>query len=210
MIGGVEVETREITALAEFYRRLPEIADHAAQLAVNDAARLARRVGGAQILDEVNYPRSYLRGEAGRLKITKFATRGDPEAEVRGRDRPTSLARFSLQKVRFGRQKGIRVRVARKGGGQTLERAFFMKLRRGNTDIDGENFNVGLAVRLRKGETLRNSTAAMNLGDGLYLLYGPSVDQVFAGVAEDIVDTVSDELEDQFIRQFERLQKVEG
>lgn len=202
--AGVEVETRELPELREFFKRLPEIADHAAQLSVNDSARFARRVGGAQILEEVNYPRGYLGGEDGRLAITKFATRGDAEAEVRGRDRPTSLARFGMTKVRFGRQRGIKVKVSRSGSTQELERAFYMKLRRGNT-FDGENFNVGLAVRLKKGEKLTNSTAALNLGNGLYLLYGPSVDQVFGGVAEDIIDPVSDHLEDEFIRQFERL-----
>jgi hypothetical protein len=202
--AGIEVETRELGDLTAFFKRLPEIADHAAQLSVNDSARFARRVGGDEILDEVNYPRSYLRGENGRLSITKFATRGDPEAEVKGRDRPTSLARFSAQRVRFGRQRGIKVKVSRKGATKTLEHAFYMKLRRGQS-FDGENFNVGLAVRVRKGEKLRNSTAALELGNGLYLLYGPSVDQVFGGVAEDIIDSVSDHLEDEFIRQFERL-----
>lgn len=202
--AGVEVETRELPELSAFFKRLPEIADHAAQLSVNDTARFARRVGGAQILDEVNYPRSYLRGENGRLAITKFASRGDAEAEVRGRDRPTSLARFAMQRVKFGRQRGIKVQVAHGGAAKQLERAFFMKLRRGQS-FDGENFNVGLAVRLKKGERLQNSTAALELGNGLYLLYGPSVDQVFGGVAEDIIDPVSDHLEDEFIRQFERL-----
>lgn len=201
---SVDIETRDLGDLSEFFKRLPDIADQAAQMAVNDAARLARREGAKQILDEVNYPKSYLNGEEGRLKITKFATRDDLVAEVKGRDRATSLARFRMQPVRFGRQKGIRVQVARNGGGQTLQHAFYMKLRRGE-NLDGETFNVGLAVRLKPGEKLRNSTAAVQLKNGVWLLYGPSVDQVFAGVAEDIVDGVSDELESEFIRQYERL-----
>lgn len=204
MTAGVTIETRELGDLSAFFKRLPEIADQAARMAVNDAARLARREGAKHILDEVNYPKSYLNGENGRLSISKYATNDDLVAEISGRDRPTSLARFAMQAVKFGRQKGIRVQVARQGGGQTLQRAFFMKLRRG-TQLDGDSFNVGLAVRLKKGETMRNTTRAMALRNNVWLLYGPSVDQVFAGVAEDIVDEVSDSLESQFIRQFERL-----
>lgn len=204
MTAGVTIETRELGDLSAFFKRLPEIADQAARMAVNDAARLARREGAKHILDEVNYPKNYLNGDAGRLNISKYATNDDLTAEVSGRDRPTSLARFRMQAVKFGRQSGIRVQVARQGGSKTMTRAFFLKLRRG-VALDGDNFNVGLAVRLKKGETLRNSTRAVPLRNNVWLLYGPSVDQVFAGVADDIVDEVSDSLESQFIRQFERL-----
>ena len=204
MNGLVDIESRDLSALSELYARLPEIADQAAQLAINDTARFARREGKKDVLEQINYPKSYLDGDEGRLRVSKFATEGDLEAEVTGRDRPTSLARFAVGKVSFGRRKAIRVQVKRGGAKHELEHSFYMKLKRG-TQLDGENFNVGLAVRLKKGESLANSTAALNLGNGLYLLYGPSVNQVFEGVAGDIVDEVSDKLEDEFIRQFERL-----
>lgn len=202
----IDVEARGLADFTAFFERLPDVAEHAAQLAVNDTTRLARRMASKQILDEINYPSRYLGGSEGRLQIAKFAKRGDLEGIVKGRDRATSLARFRMTPVRFGRQSGVRVQVARKGSPQMMKRAFFMRLRRGNS-IDGENANVGLAVRVGRNETLRNSSAALELGNGLYLLYGPSVDQAFQGVALDIIDEVSDSLEVQFVRQFERLQK---
>ena len=201
----VDIETRGLDDMSEFFKRLPEVAEHAAQLSVNDSARFARRESAKQILEEVNYPKSYLKGDDnGRLAITQFATRDNLEAIIKGRDRPTSLASFAMTPVRFGRQKGIKVQVSRKGGAKTLASAFYMRLRRGR-DLDQRNHNVGLAVRVRKGERLSGSTAAMDLGNGVYLLYGPSVDQVFQGVAADVVDEVSDMLTTQFLRQFERL-----
>jgi hypothetical protein len=200
----VEIETRGLDAAIARVSRMPGDVDAAARLAVNDSARMAVRLGSKQILDEINYPRSYLRGEKSRLAVSKYAQGGDLEAEVRGRDRPTSLARFAQGAVRFGRNVSVRVKVATGGATKKINRGFFMKLRRG-ASFDGENANVGLAVRVGKGESLRHSTAAQDLGNGLFLLYGPSVDQAFQGVAHDIVPRVSDNLESEFLRQFERL-----
>lgn len=203
-MSGLDIETRGLDELIAHTRGIGGRIDEAAQFAVNDAARFARRVGSAQILDEINYPRSYLRGEKGRLSITKFAARDDLVAEVTGRDRPTSLAQFATGPKKFGRQRGVTVKVSKRGSGRRLASAFRIKLRRGKS-FDGENFNVGLAVRVKPGDSLRNSTAAVSMGNGLYLLYGPSVDQAFQGVAADIVDEVSDKLETEYVRQFERL-----
>jgi hypothetical protein len=200
----VEIETRGLDAAIARVSRMPGDVDEAARLAVNDSARLAVRLGSKQILEEINYPKSYLRGDNSRLSVTRFARGTELEAEVRGRDRPTSLARFAQGAVRFGRNQAIRVKVAAGGASKQLKRAFYMKLRRGNS-LDGENANVGLAVRVGKGETLRHSSAAHDLGNGVFLLYGPSVDQAFQGVAHDILNPVSDNLETEFIRQFERL-----
>jgi hypothetical protein len=192
---SVTIETRGFDDLRKALRAMDADADRASVLAVNTAARDGRAMASRQMRDEVRFPRSYLNGE--RLSISKRATQGDPEAVIRGRDRPTSLARFAVGQVRFGRQRGVKVRVSARGGGMNMRAGFFIRLR---------NSNVGLAVRLRKGESLYGSTAAKKLDDGLYLLYGPSVDQVFQGVAVDIVDAVGDKAASEFIRQFERLQ----
>jgi hypothetical protein len=200
----VEIETRGLDEMIARVGRMGANTDVAARIAVNDSARFAVREGSKQILDEINYPRSYLRGKNGRLGVSKFASNGDLEAVVKGRDRPTSLARFAQGAIRFGRRNAIRVKVAAGGAARTLQHSFFMKLRRGDS-FDGENANIGLAVRVPKGQSLRNSRGAQDLGNGLFLLYGPSVDQAFQGVAADIIDDVSDNLETEFVRQYERL-----
>lgn len=194
---SVEIETRGFQDLiAEIGRKSKNI-DKASSLAINTAARDGRALASRQIREEINYPRSYLSGEEGRLTIAQRATPGNPEAVIRGRDRPTSLARFATTPVRFGRQKGVKVRVNALGGGQNIRAGFFMRLR---------NSNVGLAIRLRSGESLHSSTAAKKISDGLWLLYGPSVDQAFALVAQDVVGEIGDIAASEFIRQFDRLE----
>jgi hypothetical protein len=45
----------------------------------------------------------------------------------------------------------------------------------------------------------------VKLADNVYLLYGPSVDQVFRLVADDRADDLAEMVENQFYRQFARL-----
>jgi hypothetical protein len=95
------------------------------------------------------------------------------------------------------------VKVKASGGVVQLRKAFYVKLRRGPT-LTEDQFNIGLAVRLKKGESLQATIAASPLGGGAYLLYGPSVAQVFSTVREDIAGDVADYQAGQFLRQFER------
>jgi hypothetical protein len=89
-----------------------------------------------------------------------------------------------------------------------MKRAFLIKLPglAGSTELGAAN--MGLAIRLRPGEKLRNKTDARRVAKGLYVLYGPSVDQVFrsrdgTGVANDLVPDIQDDLSDEFIRLLE-------
>ena len=82
-----------------------------------------------------------------------------------------------------------------------------MRLPQGRTLTDTK-YNLGLAIRLRPGEKLQNKVAARRVEKGLYLLYGPSVDQVFrsrdgTGVATDLVPDIEQDLSDEFIRLLE-------
>jgi hypothetical protein len=181
---SIDISTKGFDDLVASLARTNTNVDRASVLAVNRGARDGRALGARQIREEVNYSRGYLSGAEGRLAIAQRA-------------RPTSLARFASSPVRFGRQHGVRVRVATQGSATTLRSGFFIRLR---------NSNVGLAVRLKKGESLIGSQAAKQLENGVWLLYGPSVDQVFQGVAADIVAEVGDIAASEFIRQFQRLE----
>jgi hypothetical protein len=82
-----------------------------------------------------------------------------------------------------------------------------VRLRKG-ASLTQDNYNVGLAVRLKPGERLSNKTAAHKswlIPDSVALLYGPSVDQIFRDVAGDISEPVAALVADQFFRQFARL-----
>jgi hypothetical protein len=202
-VTDIVVQTKGLDELNHLFDRLPDVAEEAAVLAINRVARSARTRASREIREQVNFTASYLDDT---LSVVKFASEGSTEAVIRGRFDPTSLARFATTPVRFGRQRGVRVKVDPGAGAKRMERAFYMRLRRGNTDITGESFNVGLAMRLKPGERIINKKRMRPIGDsGLVLLYGPSVDQVFDDVAADINDDVSAELVTEFVRQFERL-----
>ncbi len=182
---------------AAFFEQVPDIAEQAMALALN---QVAGRDGLAVIRNdmraEINFPKGYLE-QSDRLFFARKARKGDLSAIIRGRDRATSLARFATAGERPDTTRGRGVRVEVKSGVvHTLKRAFMVKLRNGN---------MGLAVRVKPGETIRNSERAVKLAEDVYLLYGPSVDQVFQNVADDRADDIGDMVERQFYRQFARL-----
>lgn len=160
---------------------------------VNKAADEARVRAKDRMLDQVNFPPSYLEGANSRLYVSSYATRSKAEAVITGRFRPTSLARFaSPQKLRNG------VRVSVKPGRQSLiKNAFLMKLRSGDSDTLS---NLGLAVRTKRGERPRGAFRPVQINDRLWLLYGPSVSQVFKTVRVDVSPAAATRAEQEFRR----------
>lgn len=169
----------------------------AAYRAINRTSAKARTWADEEIRRQVAFPASYLKPSAGRLTVSKKAARDSLEGRVRGQHRPTSLARFIVGSPPK-RGGGVRVEV-KPGIAKFMRRAFLVKLP-GGTET---KFNAGLAIRLRPGEKLENKRQARRLASGLYLLYGPSVDQVFRTVSEDISPASADYLEREFNRLLE-------
>lgn len=204
---SLTIETRGLDALQSFFAKYPETVDQALVFAINDTARFARRLASKEVRDQVAFRASDLGNdgdsEAG-LGVSEFASSSQLEAVVRGRDRVKSLAGFATTPVKFGRQKGVRVRVSKKKGGKRKAGMFFVRLKRGTADVSSEEFNVGLAIRLKPGESVHNKYRVKKFGAGIYLLYGPSIAQVFDDVALAIEPRVSNELEFQFVRQMAR------
>ncbi len=162
---------------------------------INTTARRFRTESSRRIRQQVAFPARYLDSRAdGNLRITRNATADAMQAVIQGRFRPTSLARF-VKGPRTGGRRAPTVEVA-PGNRQKMNRAFLMNLRSGN---------VGLAVRLRPGERIENKRKMVQIDSGLYLLYGPSVDQVFREVSEEVSDEAAAFLEKEFLRMTEAL-----
>lgn len=196
----MRIEAKGLDAFAQYVAALPVVTVKAAKFALNDTAqKKALPRFRRAIADQVAYPGGYLNRE--RLGVTKKATETDLSVAVTARFRPTSLARFAAGQTVEGsrRTRQVRVRVKR-GRSAVLRNAFLVRLR-GAPD----GFNLGLAVRLRAGEVLKHSRGAVRLDNNVYLLYGPSVDQVFRSVAVEETDAVLLDLEIEFRRQFVRL-----
>jgi hypothetical protein len=189
---------------------IPQLDDQVRRLkaaqALNRTAKHGRTKISDSIHDQVNYPVGYLKPSTGRLTVVGNATRANLEVRIRARGAPTSLARFTVGNPKPSAPGGVTVMVS-PGRARFMRRAFVMKLRSGNNDIETKN-NLGLAMRLRPGETVQNKRYFRRVESNLYLLYGPSVDQVFrsqdgGGVASDTADYLSEFLEDEFSRLIE-------
>ncbi len=191
-----------ITDLGEIRNAAPQIRAVAAQ-AINTIARNARADAARRIQDQINIPARQVGPGGGLLTVTQSANRASLEARITARGRPTSLARYVQGNPTPGRA-GVSVSV-KPGQSTYLKRAFIVKLPGTGGSTEGDNFNRGLAIRVAPGERISNKIDQVRLAKGLYLLYGPSIQQVFldnqgGGVADDIAEPTAVKLEAEFLR----------
>lgn len=207
MLGGATILAEAFGELELYFQRMPEQATEAARLAINDIAAgrgmsLARR----EIEQQVNFPAGYINDD--RMSLSKRATNGDLEAIITARQRPTSLARFAQGDKTPGKPQinGVQIAV-HSGNTKTMRSAFFVKLKSGASATQ-DNYNIGLAIRLKPGEKViynKKEMSMVELSNNVYVLYGPSVEQVFRSVADEIAPDLLNLLSDEFLRQFTRL-----
>jgi hypothetical protein len=199
----ISIEADALIDVGEFFGEQPELARTAARLAINTVAeRSGRKLLRDEIVRQVAFPAGYVNNE--RLSLRK-AYNENLEAVLTARQRPTSLARFARAGSVANRAGGVAVAV-KPGKVRRMPSAFLIRLRAGAT-LSDENFNLGLAIRLKPGDRIINKReqAAVQLGHNLYLLYGPSVDQVFRDVAADKAPEIAEKVGDEFLRQYTRL-----
>lgn len=185
-----------LASLADF-DKLPDQVIASARQAINRTLDTTRTRSARMIAMQVNFTAAYLSQGQGRLKVDRRATDSRLEGNIVGRHRPTSLARF-VRGSTTPNKAGITVEV-KPGSARFMKRAFLIRLRRGSAEIETQH-NLGLAIRLRKGGVVHNKREMVRLSGNLYLLYGPSVDQVFNKVRDDAMPQAFDDLESEFLR----------
>ena len=215
----IKVSTIGLDDMIQFAQTMPEKATQAMSLAINQTVqRGGMRLAQDAIYDQIAFPKDYLKGD--RLTVSRFAKPDNLEAVIRGRKRATSLARFASGPIGGGRfvagggrapAPTISLRVKSGSGSSVIRGAWLVRLNKG-ASLDEDNYNVGLAVRVKKGETVLGKKTAHKswlVGGpeegGVALLYGPSVDQVFRDVADQIADPIANLVSAEFYRQFARL-----
>lgn len=173
----------------------------AAQRAVNRTADRGATAARRIVREQVNFAAQYLTGTDSsgrqRLGVSKRASVDNLEAVITGRQRPTSLARFATGSPQVGKT-GVQVEVA-PGFARLMRRAFVIRLPAGKSDVETKS-NLALAIRLKPGEVIHNKRVMVRLKGNLYLLYGPSVDQAFATVREDVAPDAEQFLGAEFTR----------
>lgn len=207
----VEVGFRGLDDVRKRVAGIPETVDRASVFAVNEAVTFGQAESSRRIREQVAFSARYIGTSDdpnARLRVAKKARMGDLEGVIAGRTRPTSLAQFS-KGAKLGKGGYVRVKVKAGGGTKRIPNAFPMKLRRGTGVYDPENANEGIAVRLKDGKLPggMNKKQMVQVSGNLYLLYGPSVDQVFRDVRFDVQAPVGDVLESSFLRNYGRLSR---
>lgn len=187
----------------------PAIIAQAQALAINKTADRARTQADRAIREQINFPASYLRPSAQRLYVSRYASQANPEAKITARMRPTMLARFVTSGSPAGggnRATPITLAVRAGSAGSVKRRMFLISLP-GGRGGDGEDNprNLGVAIRLKPGEVIHNKKVMQRLKGNLYLLYGPSISQIFSTVREDITPDTLEFAEAEFARQLDRL-----
>lgn len=187
-----------LSEMRKYFDEFPAITERAAMMAINQSAdRKAVPMIRKEAESQVAFPAGYL-DDPDRLGVTQRAQIGSLEAVVTARDRPTSLARFAPgQSAQTAGNNGVLVEVHR-GKTRRMKKAFFVKLKNGN---------VGVAIRLKDGVTPSRAYKPVVLAKNVYLLYGPSVDQVVRTVAEESLPEIGTFLGNEFYRQFARLSR---
>jgi hypothetical protein len=197
-------DTRGLDGLARYIGEMPQRVERNAARALNKGADSTRTLADKRIRADLNLTARYLSPSEGRLVVSKRASSGHLQAEIFARGEAISLARFVTSGA-VGKKGGVTVEVKR-GNRVTLQRAFLMRLRVG-TSLTADTFNLGLAIRLRPGETIANKTHKVKvMKNGIALLYGPSVEQAFR--REITQNRLDDTAADLAQVEFERLMEV--
>lgn len=199
-MAGFGLTTVGLRGYRDLVATMPRQAKQAARLAINTGARRGRAEGSRQIRAQVNFTASYL-NEPGRFWVSRFASASELRAVISARTEPTSLARFAAQRTRGGKRAGLRIGIKRGGRKTVLRSGFFINLRSGNRGVAVRRAVVDRLNLRRAGFSARGGKR------GYLLLYGPSVDQVFRTVKDDMAPGVADYTNSEFVRQFARLSK---
>ena len=214
----IDIDLRDLVAFDEMLALFPDRVQQAASMAINQTAK--REALGRVRRDmrkQINWKESYL-SDPKKTGIGKLASRTRLEATIYARDRPTMLNRFrpnpNLIPAKGKQQRGVTVRV-KPNNTKVLRKAFVVALgKRKNSDdvADGKRKNIAVMMRTKGGAS--EPPKGITHGGGRYissmrawLLYAPSIDQVMQDTAERNADKIAQYLQNEFLRQFERLGK---
>jgi len=199
------VAVEGLSALRDLETIPKEIRRNAARAINRTLDRTATRSRKA-VQAEVAFKAQYLSGVDSkgkpRLGVSSRASEDNLSGAITAQFRPTMLARFvtSGRPAAGGKRASPITVQVNPGLSRRSRRMFLIRLPAGR---GGDLLNMGVAIRLRPGETVQNKKKMTRISGNLYLLHGPSVDQVFRTVAVDEAPEAGDFLEAEFLRLME-------
>ncbi|PWG61771.1 phage tail protein [Spiribacter halobius] len=196
------VRVKGLKQVARRFDRTERQTRRAAKLAINDTVRKMRTLGSREIRKQVALKASYVKKH---LNV-QLATERSLFGRVYATRRPVLLSRFGAKQltrkasgaagdpsrsIPAGRkQAGVSVRVKAGGSRKKMRGAFFIRLKRGPYRGEGA---TGLAIRTGPGR------------DAIDVKHGPSVDQVWRDVRDNIQPQADENLAREMRRQLRRL-----
>ena len=204
----IEINLDGLVALETMLKAYPARTRQAASLAINQTARREALINiRRDMIRQINWKMSYLQDKTG---VARLASPNRLVASVFARDQPTMLNRFrpnpnSLPKrQKRGSNTGVRVKV-KPNSLKVMRHAFVHQF--------NKNKAIGVLIRTKGG--ISEPPMGVTNGGGRYissmrawLLYAPSIDQVMWDTAEQNRARIEKYLVSEFLRQFNRLNKL--
>lgn len=193
----VTINTKELQQLAQQLGLMPAAIDRALATVLKTLAPKVMDRAQSKMVSRVKLSRQYVEN---RMKLTP-ATVARPVAIIKAQERATRLATYMAKQRIVGakrakgdpsrgipkrfKQSGIYTGV-KPGTSKLMSHAFLIPLRAGT--VAGGN-GMGIFVRTGKGKK------------AIRQLYGPSVNQLFSGIAKEMEEPVMQEMEDNLQRE---------
>lgn len=202
----ITIDLENLVSLEKMFKTFPERTAEAARLAINQTAkREALSRVRQDMRKQINWKASYL-NDPDKTGVAKYATKGSLVAAIYARDQPTMLNRFrpNPNTMPSKTTSGVKVKV-KPTSTKVMKHAFAHQFRKSG--------NIGILTRTKGGGSTPPS--GITHGGGRYiqsmrawLLYAPSVDQVMWDTAKRNQARIAKYLEVEFLRQFNRLEKL--
>lgn len=188
------INAKDISNAKNILKGAVRAVEKAQMRAINRTANKTRTAASKAIRQDVRLKASYINEN---LKVSKKASRNNPEAVITGRKRPTRLGRYGAKQmsraakgasgdiarsIAAGRkQAGVSVAVKKGGSRKKMRKAFMIPLKGSGA--------MGVFIRTGRGKK------------DIKHLYGPSVDQVFRSVRRELKPQIRKNLVAEYERQ---------
>lgn len=195
----ITFKTEGLEDLAEYFAKFPKEAPEAARRAVNFAARRYAKEASDKISSSLNFrTKLYYPSNPGKGRIAiRLASKDDLTAIVSASSEPLLLSKFATNFPRGAVRRGVKPKVKVSFSEKEMGSSFYVRFKNGTTAI---------AIRLRKGESIRNRTSRRTYplfkkDPTVQVMYGPSLDQAFTTQIKDSMTPVTEAVRREFVRQ---------
>lgn len=204
----IEIDLNSLVDLDKMLKAFPTRTRQAASMAINQTAkREALTNVRRDMMQQVNWKARYLQERTG---LAQMASVNNLKATIYARDTPTMLNRFRPdpnsvpKRAKKGQGTGVKVRV-KPSSTKVMKRAFVHQF--------GGSGNIAVMVRTKGGiseppKGVTSGGAKFVSSMRAWILYAPSIDQVMWGTAEQNRERIEKYLVAEFLRQFNRLNKL--